>query len=162
MNPPNFSAGPKVLQDNDAKNEPMSASDEPESAKAEEDDLESQNEYNEAKAMLEAIALGKRDNPDDFRKNRQHRTDGYSYALIVFLSHHLGVRKNEVVSLALGFTARHLTNRSVTSQNDVAMLLHGLKFAAQDLAIEAKEIRELAVNIADQESYIMDPFKPGL
>ena len=157
MNPPNFSAGPKVLQDNDAKNGPMSASDGPESGKAVEDNQESQNEYDKAKAMLYDIASGARNNPKDFEKTRQSRTDAYSYALIIFLSRHLGVPKNQVVSLCLGFTARQLTNRSVTSQNDVAMLLHGLQFAVQDLAIEARESRALAVSLADQESYIMHP-----
>jgi hypothetical protein len=144
-----------MLQENDEENETIFSPDAPESSKAEENSLESMNEYSRAREMLYAIASGERNNPDDFKKTRQHRTDAYSYALIIFLSRHLGVPKNQVFSLCLGFTARQLTNRSVTSQNDVAMLLHGLKFAVQNLAVEAKEIRELAVNVADQESYIM-------
>ena len=154
MNPSNSSTDPKVLQENDAKRETISSPDARELSKAVEDNL---NEYNRAKEMLYDIASGKRNNPDDFKANKQSRTDAYSYALIIFLSRHLGVPKNQVVSLCLGFTARQLSNRSVTSQNDVAMLLHGLQFAVQDLAIEARESRALAVSLADQESYIMHP-----
>jgi hypothetical protein len=157
MNPLNSTTDSKVLQGNDAKTGSNSSSNKPELSEAEENNQESQNEYDKAKAMLYDIASGARNNPKDFEKTRQSRTDAYSYALIIFLSRHLGVPKNQVVSLCLGFTARQLTNRSVTSQNDVAMLLHGLQFAVQDLAIEARESRALAVSLADQESYIMHP-----
>jgi hypothetical protein len=156
MNSLDAKTDPEMLQDKPGeKGSPSEAA----TKKASEANCKAQNEYNRAKTMLESIALGTRNNPEDFAKTKLFRTDAYSEALIIFLAHHLGIPKNKVVSLCLAFTARQLTNRTVTSQNDLAVLLHGLQFAVHDLAIEAREFRELALNVADQESYIMDPPK---
>jgi hypothetical protein len=157
MNTPDSQPVQNLLQQNDGEMPPKRN---PELSAAERTKRTAEEEYKRATAMLEDIASGKRNNPADFESTKQFRTDAYSDALIIFLSHHLGIPRQKVVSLALGFTARQLTNRTVTSQNELAVLLHGLQYAVQDLAIEAREFRELAVSVADQESYIMDPPKP--
>jgi len=156
MNLPDSQPAQDLLQQNDGKTRPDAN---PDSSAAEKANRTEDCEYERAKAMLCDIASGKRNNPADFESTKQFRTDAYSAALIIFLSRHLGIPRNKVVSLCLGFTTRQLTNRTVTSQNELAILLHGLQYAVQDLAIEAREFRELAVSIADQESYIMDPPK---
>jgi len=116
--------------------------------------------YLKAYAYLEAAAQGKiKVDLDDAVLSKVHRTSVYGDALLTYLSHHLGISKGRVVALALAFIARQLTNRTVTSQNELAVLLHGTQFAVHDLAIEVREFRELALAVADQESFTVDPVK---
>jgi len=88
-----------------------------------------------------------------------HRVDEYSEALMTCLAYHLDIPESRTVALALAFMARQLTNRTVTSQNELAVLLHGTQYATHDLAIEVREFRELALAVADQESFTIDPAK---
>ena len=53
--------------------------------------------------------------------------------------------------------ARQLTERSVVSQNELAVLLHGNQHALEDLAISVMELHELAIAVADQENFTLDP-----
>jgi hypothetical protein len=88
------------------------------------------------------------------------RIDEYTEALIILLSYQLSVPKSEVISSALRFMARQLTERSVVNQNELAVLLHAYQHALGDLAIVVMELRELAIAVADQESVILDPEAP--
>lgn len=85
------------------------------------------------------------------------RLGEYSVALITLLSYQLCIPKSEVIDNALRFMARQLTERSVVSQNELAVLLHGNQHALEDLAISVMELHELAIAVADQENFTLDP-----
>lgn len=103
---------------------------------------------------LEAAARG--DGVVSRKLTKICRTDEYTVMLMTYLSYHLGIPKHMVMGLAWAFYARQMTGRTITSQNELAVLLHSVQYAIHDLTLEAREMRELAISVADQESTQQD------
>lgn len=85
------------------------------------------------------------------------RLSPYASALVTYLSRQLRVSKTEAVAIGLSAYLRQLDQRTLATENDIAVLIHQLQFAVQDLAWEVVQLQESTGQVVDRESFTLDP-----
>lgn len=113
-------------------------------------------EYARAKELLEKVAVGKEATGGKALPAGM-RLSPYASALVTYLSRQLRVSKTEAVAIGLSAYLRQLDQRTLATENDIAVLIHQLQFAVQDLAWEVVQLQESTGQVVDRESFTLDP-----
>jgi hypothetical protein len=114
----------------------------------------------EALKYLKLVARGEVPFDDSVPSRVRLEAGAYTYNSLVYLESIMRMSRKEILALAMSHYLRSITSRQLTAQNDIGVILQGLQFSVQDLALEVQAFSELTMRTVDFEATRADPGQP--